>query len=266
MIYALTLLLTLFMTPAAMADGGFDISQLDGADVVFLGEVHDNPAHHRRQAEVVAALQPRAIVWEMLTGVRASAITPELLGSERVLGAFLYWEENGWPDFALYYPIFAAAPEAQHFGAALPRDEAREVMGRPLAEVFGTNAQMFGVDQPLPAAEQQAREALQMAAHCDALPAEMLPVMVDIQRLRDARLAAVVREAVTVNGAPVVVITGNGHARTDWGAPAVLGSAMPDLTILSLGQGEDGRQPEGTFDVLVDAPAVERPDPCDAFR
>ena len=32
-------------------------------DVVILGEVHDNPAHHAEQAAQVAAIQPRALVF-----------------------------------------------------------------------------------------------------------------------------------------------------------------------------------------------------------
>lgn len=245
-------------TPAALADGGL------ASDVLFLGEVHDNPAHHARQAAIVAEVQPRTVVWEMITGRRASAITPEMLTSEAVLGPFLYWEDNGWPDFSMYYPIFAAS-DAQHFGAALPREEAKRVMGEPVAEVFGVNAALFGLDQPLTAEEQAAQEALQAAAHCDALPAEMLPMMVDIQRLRDARIAAVVREALVATGGPVVVITGNGHARKDGGAPAALAKAMPGISIFALGQGEDGVPPDGVFDRVEDAPGVPRDDPCAAF-
>ncbi|MEQ5869576.1 ChaN family lipoprotein [Sagittula sp. NFXS13] len=264
--YFIAILALITMTPAAQADGGFSVEDMRGADVVFLGEVHDNPDHHMRQADIVAQLQPRGIVWEMLTGVRASAVTPEMLGAEAVLGPFLYWEENGWPDFSMYYPIFAAAPDAQHFGAALPREEARRVMGAPVAEVFGTNAALFGLDRDLPESQQQARESMQMSAHCDALPEEVLARMVDIQRLRDARIAAVIREAIVATGGPVAVITGNGHARKDWGAPEALSRAMPDLTIYALGQGEDGRAPDGTFDAVADAPAVERDDPCAAFQ
>lgn len=237
------------------------------ANVLFLGEVHDNPAHHARQAEIVAEIKPRAIVWEMLDPDSMPPITPELIADEAALGAALNWADSGWPDFSMYYPIFAAAPEAVHFGAQLPRGAARAAMGQSLADAFGEGAARFGLDQPLPDAQQQKREALQMAAHCDALPAEILPGMVDIQRLRDARLAAAALEALEATGGPVAVITGNGHARKDWGAPALLALAAPDVAILALGQGEnDGTAPDGGFDLTESAPAVERPDPCEAFR
>ena len=37
------------------------------AQVIFLGEVHDNAHAHARQAELVDRLQPKALVFEMLT-------------------------------------------------------------------------------------------------------------------------------------------------------------------------------------------------------
>lgn len=95
----------------------------------------------------------------------------------------------------------------------------------------------------------------------------MLPVMVDIQRLRDASLAEAALTALAVHGAPVVVITGNGHARPDWGAPAMIASAEPDVSVFSLGQAEEGgpKLDQG-FDMVEIAPPVDRGDPCAAFR
>lgn len=236
-------------------------------DILFLGEVHDNPAHHLFQAERVADMQPAALVWEMLTQDKAQAITPELLSDESTLNAALGWKDSGWPDFAMYYPIFEAAGAARHYGAALTREATRGVMDQDPAEVFGPDAARFGLDADLPAAQQTAREALQMAAHCDALPEEMLPVMVQIQRLRDARIARAALRALDQTGGPVAVITGNGHARMDWGAPALVAMAEPGLSVVSIGQAETGRGiPEGGFDEINAAPPVDRGDPCDAFR
>ncbi|MCR8550768.1 ChaN family lipoprotein [Salipiger sp. P9] len=249
--------------PAAFAEG----SVFDGAQVLFLGETHDNPAHHARQAELVRELQPVALVFEMLTTDQSAQIHPEHLADEAALAELLQWEDSGWPDFAMYYPIFEAAPEAAIFGAALPREEARRVSGEPLDKVFGASAGFYGLDQPLPAEEQGLREEMQMAAHCDALPVEMLPVMVGIQRLRDARLAETALEALSMHGAPVVVITGNGHARTDWGAPALIARAAPEVKVVSLGQGEAGKgAPDGSFDLVEETEGVEREDPCAAFQ
>lgn len=233
------------------------------SDVLVLGEAHDNPHHHARQAEIVAQVAPRALVFEMLTEGQARAHVP---GADQItLSTAFDWDNTGWPDFAMYYPIFAAAPQARVFGAGVPRQAARQAMNDGLAFAFGIGAGAYGLTTPLPADEQETREAMQMAAHCDALPADILPAMVDIQRLRDAQLAKMALRAFDLTGGPVVVITGNGHARTDWGMPVYLKQAAPDLAITALGQGEDDRPPSGQFDVLEFTPGLAREDPCAAF-
>ena len=235
-------------------------------DVLILGEVHDNPAHHAFQAERVAELQPAAIVFEMLTSAQASKVTPENRVSMAKLAAALKWEESGWPDFSMYYPIFSAAPDAKVYGAQVPRAAARSVRDTGLAQSFSGDAALYGLSEPLPEPQQTHREAMQMAAHCDALPEELLPAMVDIQRLRDAELARAVVSAMRSTGGPVAVITGNGHARRDWGVPSYLQRVAPDLDLLVIGQAEAGQAIHGTFDEVVTADPVDRPDPCAAFQ
>ncbi len=237
------------------------------ADVVFIGEQHDNPAHHDLQAHWTGALAPAALVFEMLTQQQAARATADVRGSEAALEAALEWEASGWPDFAMYYPVFAAAPEAAVYGAGVPREQIRGLMGADVVDIFGPgDAALFGLDAPLSAGDQATRERLQAEAHCNALPEEMLPMMVAVQRLRDAALAQAALQAFQETGGPVVVITGNGHARTDWGAPVYLRTAAPQLAVFALGQGEAGQTPSGSFDTTLDGPAVARGNPCDAFN
>jgi len=235
-------------------------------DVVVIGEVHDNPGHHAGQAARVAAIAPAALVFEMLTPAQAERATPQARETEGALRAALEWHGTGWPDFAMYYPIFAAAPQARIFGAGLTREEARAAMAAGDHGPMAGEAGRFGLDTPLPGDEQRAREALQMEAHCNALPEEMLPAMVAVQRLRDAMLARAAIEALAATGGPVVVITGNGHARRDWGMPAALARAAPQVSVRTIGQTEDGLPLPGGFDEVVSAPAPAREDPCAAFR
>ncbi|MBV2359968.1 ChaN family lipoprotein [Thalassococcus sp. CAU 1522] len=249
--------------PAASVAGGV----FDGAEVVFLGEQHDNATHHQVQAEIVAELNPPALVFEMLTPEQAARVTPALISDEAALEAALGWNASGWPDFAMYYPIFAAAPEARVFGAAVPRDAAGRVRDEGIVAVFGPGARDYGLTDALEPGQQAAQEQLQFEAHCNAMPEEMLPMMVDIQRLRDARLAQEAARAFADEGGPVVVITGNGHARKDWGAPVYLDRVLPGLRIVSLGQGEEAYgDPAGEFDLVKVGPDTDRGDPCEAFR
>ncbi len=238
---------------------------LSGADVIVLGELHDNGAHHQIQAELIKALSPRAVVWEMMTHAQAETLSSDLLQSPEATAKALDWEGSGWPEFALYAPVFEAAALAQQFGALVPRAEAQAALATGVARHFGADAARFGLDQALPQAEQAQREADQKANHCNAMPDEMLPMLVDFQRLRDASLAAAAEQAWRQTGGPVVVITGNGHARRDRGLVVYLHRAAPELRVLTLGQME-AEQIEGDFDVTYSSPAVVRPDPCLAFR
>jgi uncharacterized iron-regulated protein len=242
--------------------------RLSGADVIILGEVHDNPEHHRNQAALITALQPTAVVWEMITQEQADILTPEVLQDAAKTAAVLDWEESGWPAFALYAPVFEAAQQLPQFGALVPRAASQAALQAGVASHFGADAARFGLDQALPAAEQARREADQLANHCNAMPVEMLPMLVDFQRLRDTSLAAATERALQrADGAawgPVVVITGNGHARRDRGLSVYLSRAMPELEVLALGQMEEGRI-EGLFDITLSSPATPRGDPCLAF-
>ncbi|SFK82528.1 ChaN family lipoprotein [Shimia haliotis] len=240
------------------------LGALPEAQVVFLGEVHDNVYHHEHQALALRSLRPSAVVFEMLTPEMAAKVTPDLLGNQDALAATLDWAQSGWPDFSVYYPVFEASAGAEIYGAQVPREDARAaVMGSDVGAVFGPRAEEFGLLAPLPEAQQTEREAKQMRAHCDALPADMLPGMVLAQRLRDAALARAATQALEATGGPVAVITGNGHARTDWGAAALMGSGV---TVLSIGQFEATPERSQPFDLWLVTDAVDREDPCAAFK
>nr|WP_238547982.1 ChaN family lipoprotein [Meridianimarinicoccus roseus] len=238
------------------------LSLLPPVDVVILGEVHDNPQHHLNQAAALRALKPAAVVFEML-GPEQAAIANQGTRVGEALGLALDWTSGGWPPFAMYWPVFEAAGAARVYGMAVPRAEVSQAFRNGPAAVFGADARRYGLDEALPADEQEAREQMQMEAHCNAMPADMLPGMVAAQRLRDAAFAQTILTALAEVGGPVAVITGSGHARTDWGIPAALRRAAPDLSVLSVGQLEDHGNPAAPpFDLwLVTAPA-ERPDPC----
>jgi uncharacterized iron-regulated protein len=235
-----------------------------GADVVILGELHDNPTHHAHQARAVATLAPKALVFEMLRPEAAQKM-PDTLPDAATLGQIFGWEAAGWPDFSMYYPIFTAAPTARVYGAEVPRTEARRAMSEGPIAVFGPEAAAYGLTGPLPPDDQSAREAEQAKAHCDALPPDLLPAMVDVQRLRDAALARAVVQAMADTGGPVAVITGNGHARRDQGLAQPLARVAPDLSVLAIAQFEEKAPAAPPFDLWLLTPTIPRDDPCAAF-
>jgi len=240
------------------------LAQMKEADVVILGEVHDNPRHHLVQTEAIAAIQPSAVVWEMVTEEGAQRLAQTAASNPEELSRILRWAESGWPPLSMYYPVFQAS-NAPVYGAMVPRAAARAAMERGAATALGADAARYGLTVPLSPEDQAAREAEQQAAHCNAMPAEILPQLVAIQRLRDAVLARAILRAMDETDGPVAVITGNWHARKDQGIPTFLTRLQPGLRLFVLGQAEDGAL-TGEFDAVIDSPAVEREDPCKAFE
>lgn len=264
-------LVALALTLATAAGGGEitadALDRLPPAQVVILGEIHDNQTHHANQARALAALAPKAVVFEMLDIAQSLRITEALTRDPVALARVLEWEKSGWPDFAMYAPLFQTRPMPRFYGGAVREvDLARARKDGPVA-AFGPNAARFGLDRPLAPEAQAAREAEMQAAHCNMLPAEALPGFVSVQRLRDAALAFTILIALKETGGPVAVITGNGHARRDTGIPAVLAVADPAVTVLSIGQIE-GPEDAPPFDRWIVTGAYTRPDPdpCEGFR
>lgn len=225
------------------------------ADIVILGEVHDNPDAHLGQAAALQDLRPTAVVFEMLTAEQAARADAD---RTQIAAA---WEASGWGDFPIYAPIFEAMGEARIVGAAAPRDAVQSVYSDGATSLFGEDAARFGLDEPLPDSQQEARMQLQFAAHCEAMPFAMMAGIVTVQRYRDAVFARAALEALATYGPPVAVIAGNGHARTDWGVPAKIAMAAPDVITYAIGfvEDDDAGVP---FDEVRIVPPAERDDPC----
>lgn len=242
-----------------------DITDLPDGQVFVLGEYHDSAIQHLNQAQAIRAISPAAVVFEQLTPDVAAKLTSEDRASPEQLAKATGWADSGWPAMDIYWPVFEAVGQAAIYGAWVQREDLRASVGQGAAAVFGPEAARFGLDQSLPAGQQEIREAEQMEAHCNAMPAEMMGGMVESQRLRDAALAKATLTALQDTGGPVVVITGNGHARVDWGMPYLLGLAAPDVRVVSVGQLEQVPDDPPPYDLwLVTAP-TERDDPCAAF-
>jgi uncharacterized iron-regulated protein len=259
-------LLALLLLPGAAQPGDVEevIAEARRADIVLLGEIHDNPEHHANQAAIVRALQPAALVFEMFPQAsedEINALRAEGAG-RAAIAAELDWQDSGWPDFAFYAAILEAAPKARVFGAGQPRADVQRAMVEGAASVFGPDAGSYGLDKPLAPEDEAAREQELSVAHCDKLPAATLPGLVEAQRFRDASLAdaALWARTMTADG-QVVVITGSGHADRLHGIPAALAVAAPEVSVFSVGQLE--REDAGeAFDALLLAPAPARGDPC----
>ncbi len=242
------------------------ITRIKAADVVIIGEIHPNPVHHMNQAEIVRSLAPATLVFEMVERGKGEAFRKAYLELDReALYRAIDARDYGWDTLEDYLPIVDAAPAARVLGAALERKKLRRSVLEGAAIIFGSQAAQYGLSEPLPEAQLAARIEHQRLAHCDAMPDDLLPGMVEAQRLLDATFARVVIGAAQ-NQKPVILITGNGHARSDWGVPHALRRAAPDLDVVTIGQLEPGSEREDQYDIVIRTAPFDQGDPCASLR
>jgi uncharacterized iron-regulated protein len=243
------------------------LAEMTATDIVILGEVHDNPAHHQGQAQILAHLAPKAVVFEMLSPAQAATLNSGSFDTPEALAEAINWAASGWPDFAIYAPVFTSLGKTPVAGAALPKPQVRRAFGDSAAAVFGADAPAFGLDRPVPVPVLEKRKQMQFDAHCQAMSLDMMGGMVEAQRLRDAHFSRVSLEALETHGPPVVVIAGNGHARLDWGMPGYIALAAPEVSIMAVGFVEEpATTDDPRFDLTVPTAPAARPDPCDNFK
>jgi uncharacterized iron-regulated protein len=270
-------------------------ARLAAADVVLLGEKHDNPDHHRAQAwllgRMVEARRHPAVVMEMLDTGQADALAGYLAGAEASadgLGAAVGWAESGWPDWTMYRPIAEVALSAglPVLTGNLPKQDVRAAAMDGAEAVLGADGLApRALDVPLPEALSDALGQEILAGHCDMLPESALPGMIDAQRVRDGEMARALmagRALPETDGA--VLIAGNGHVRADRAVPWYLARLDPAATVVAVGvlevprdmpadpapadlmPGDVAAGAAPAFDLLVFTPALEDVDPCEKFR
>ncbi|MCA0177968.1 MAG: ChaN family lipoprotein [Proteobacteria bacterium] len=238
------------------------------ADVLLLGELHDNPAHHAQRAQWLAALlqdgRPTTVVFEqMQAGTDAAVAAAADADGVAQAGAL---DQAAW-QWPLHRPLVdaALAGKARIVGANLPRPVVRAVV-QDEAAVPPQLQPRLAAARWSPAAEAALAQVI-AEQHCGALPAARTPGMVRAQRVRDAAFAQVVAREVQ-SGRRVVLIAGNEHVRRDRGVPAYLTDLPPGTQVLAVGWLEVGQAaPGGAFDDVAFTPApTGRTDPCAALR
>ncbi|MQM39148.1 hypothetical protein KBTX_03170 [wastewater metagenome] len=257
------------------------MARLARADIVLLGEEHDNPHHHENQAAVIDALAARgrhpAVVLEMLRADQQAAVDRarrEHPGDVDALAGAVDWADSGWPPWSMYRPVFAAAyrHDLPIVAGNLSRGQLDTLRSRGRAGLSAATRTRLGLERPQPDDERASMTEAIREGHCGLLPEEMLPRMRGIQRARDGALARAALEAAGEAGMSVV-IAGHGHVRTDHAIPRVIAARAPSRRVVAVAfeaAVPDGRggPPAGTppFDYVWFTAAVERADPCAALR
>jgi uncharacterized iron-regulated protein len=264
------------------------------SEIILLGEVHDNPDHHRLQAWMIREAAPArqlrrrpVVVMEMISEDQSSALARFFSGRRsgrsalgpQDLGKLLTWEARGWPSWTIYQPIAETALEAGlllvHGDAG--RDRIKAVREKGLAAVAERDRVRTKLSIPLPAKLDAALLTEIGQSHCGMVPETAWPSMLAVQRLRDATLADQLLRADPRRGA--ILIAGNGHIRRDRGVPWYLSQRAPERStlVVMLAEVQSGetdpeaylpRDPDGVaaVDFVWFTPRKERDDPCEAFK
>lgn len=266
------------------------VEALSRARFALLGERHDHPDHHAVQARLVAELSARgarpAVAFEMLHARQAAALAEAETsagGDAAAIARAVAWDVSGWPDFALYRPIFDVA-----LAAGLPLVAANATPERVRAVARGQAdpeaRALLARAAPLPEAGRAELAAAIQRGHCGHAPEAMIGAMVEAQRVRDAAMAEALAAASEAHheaepGPAAVLIAGNGHVSKRTGVPLQLARLEPGARIASVAllevqpgvsdpfaPGADLELELAGFDYVVFTPRLDDEDPCATFR
>lgn len=268
-----------FVTPQSLGKA------VRAARFVLIGEIHDNPDHHRLQAWLIrqaSAKRSPAVVMEMISRDLTPALQAYLArpdANAAGLGAALKWEARGWPAWRTYQPVAETVLRrglTLHAGD-IDRQTLKTVRKKGLAVLDAARHTSLLLDRPLNGPLQKALLDELYESHCELMPRAALSGMSDVQRLRDAVLAdSLIKTSV---GGGAILIAGNGHVRTDRAVPWHLSRRAPGaqiVTVMLLEADKAAKAPEDLVpagpggipaaDYVWFTPRAEREDPCDNLR
>ncbi len=244
------------------------LARLAGADFVLLGELHDNPTHHRVRGLLIDAstARPPAVVFEQLAAAEAAIPIPSPgVPIESWLDA------NGFDRKAWKWPLHAPAVNAAIasgravWGSGVSREALRSVV-RDGARSAPEPLWRLLEATPLDSAGRDEMDHELIVGHCNQLPESMIPGMRAAQEIRDAAMTRAMLSA-GVEG-PAWLIAGNGHVRSDVAVPRLLRGSAPGRSVLVVGlleYGSAGQLPDfepGRYDLVIVTPRATREDPC----
>jgi uncharacterized iron-regulated protein len=248
------------------------LRRIGAADLVLLGEVHDNAAQHALRGRLLSAFAARrpAVVFEHFTESDGPIAAP---GAGEAIEQWL--DRTGFDRAAWKWPLHRPVVEAalasgrSLWGSHVSRDVLRPVV-RDGESAAPPHLRRLLEQAPLDSASRAALDQDLIAGHCGRLPETMVVGMRAAQTVRDAAMARALMRA--AESGPAWLVAGNGHVRRDIAVPRLLRAAAPATNVLAVGlleRSADGGMPSrvarGMFDLVIVTPRVARPDPCASF-
>lgn len=243
-----------------------------GADVVAVGEAHDNRSHHAVQALVldrlVAAGERPVVAFEMLAEDQQAAVDAAMREASTIqdLERRLAWRARGWPDFAMYYPLFQTAKRwgLPVLAADLDAESRRTISRRGLDALPEPTRSRVASRLPSDAAREDSLRRDLQTVHCDLLPPGVEAAMAEAWHARNVTMAHRVAEALG-DGRKVVFLAGRAHLAPD-AVPGQLGEIRPGTRVVIIDLVEEGSTPLPDADVVLATPRASRPDECAELR
>ncbi len=240
--------------------------RLRAADIVLLGELHDNRRHHDLRGQLIArfAGEGRTVVAEHLPQGGPVSFASDTRDDLVAAG----FDPAGW-DWPAHEKLYdqIRASGTPLVGGNLPKDQARQIFMQGVNSLPDRMAQTYEKSR-LDAAAEKALDRDLIDGHCGKLPDRYLLRMRFAQRMTDIALAHAL-----LDHKPAVLVAGNGHVRKDYGVPQVIGAVAPELRQISIGFVErsgDSRELiqslAGQYDFLWLTERAERKDPCENFN
>jgi len=262
------------------------LARTNTANVLLLGEIHDNPLQHELQQKLLKAriestvhsvsrpaLMP-ALMMEQLDAESQPALDQALAGNDRDKILSSVTRLITFSDWQAYQPFLAIAVDNKLpvIAANVSNQKLQPVIWRGYAAYDAAELKRLAVEQVWNEGRQNYLVTHMGGAHCGKLRDELRAGLTRSQRMRDALM---VDSAVLSIDRGVVAIVGSSHARRDIGLPLYFAARAPSARLLSLafievspgvtdpGKYEaDSATGEVPYDVVWFTPRVDRIDPC----
>ena len=204
------------------------------ADVVFLGEIHDDPTGHAVEGAVLRGLAERAAGRPVVLALEMFEADVQTVLDEYASGLIQERDflaaARPWDNYADYRPLveFARANGIRVVGSNAPIRYVRVLSrGDSLA---GLSAQALAVLPPLPVVPASDAVAEAFAEAMGGHGGDAMTGFLAAQNLRDASMAYRVAEALAQPGRPLVVhVNGGFHTAGGRGIPEHLARLAPTV-------------------------------------
>lgn len=258
------------------------LQRVDVANIILLGETHDNPRHHEGQRYLLEHIVQKgdkpALALEQFNADIQQKLDEISELDERDEALKKFADVLTFSNKSDYLALIALAYDNQLniVGANIGRDALQNVIRSGFEQFSEDELKHLAVPQVWNEQREQYLISHMGGVHCGQLRDEFKLGLAKAQRLRDAMMVDATLPYLDKN---IVMILGREHARRDIGLPLYFQHRAPNAKLLSIGFVEvsEGRDDpiaydemsatgDAPYDLIWFTPRAERDDPCAGFE